>query len=114
MLVAFVLAAAVATPVETGGVDLSCSVTGAHLTVWEAGPNGATRSLSVDAKPGETFVVDRAAWTATAKPVGALRPTEYGFQSSNSLTGERQSTVIDCATPNPPPLRFRTMAFPSG
>jgi hypothetical protein len=71
MLVAFLLAAAVATPVETGGVDMSCSVSGAHLTVWEAGQNGVTRSLSADAKPGETFVVDLAAWTAIAKPVGS-------------------------------------------
>lgn len=109
MLAAIAFAAALPALAETAGVDMSCGVAGAHLTLWKAEANGATRSVSADAKPGETVVVDLAAWTATAKPVLALKPTEYGYQSINGENGARQSAVLDCAAPNTPPLRLRML-----
>ncbi len=105
MLAILAVAAAISTPVEATKAEMSCSATGAHLTFQRG-----ARLLSADAKPGETIVVDTVAWTATAKTVFALKPTEYGYKA---IGGDKpQSAVLDCSAPNAPPMRVET--FPAG
>ena len=107
MLAILAVAAAISTPVEATKAEMSCSATGAHLTFQRG-----ARSLSADAKPGETIVVDMVAWTATAKTVFALKPSEYGYKAIGAAGDKPQSAVLDCSSPDAPAMRVET--FPAG